>query len=208
MVASFTQLLARRYRGTLDADADEFIGHITDGAKRMGQLIDDLLMFSRVGTRDIALRPTETQGIVNRAIANLGAAIQECGAIVTCDDLPSVIGEPTLMAQLFQNLIGNAIKYRGDRTPEIFVHAERGDGEWLFSIRDNGIGIDPKFGQRIFVIFQRLHGRGEYPGTGIGLAVCKRIVERHGGRIWVESQPGAGSTFYFTIPDRAEEQAA
>jgi light-regulated signal transduction histidine kinase (bacteriophytochrome) len=201
MVSSYTQLLARRYKGRLDSDADEFIGYAVDGAERMQVLINDLLIYSRAGARGGQLVPTPTEDILETARANLRRAIDECGAtvIVTSGELPVVMGDRTQLAQLFQNLIANAIKFRSEEEPRVEIAASRRDGEWLFSVRDNGIGIDPLYAEKIFVIFQRLHGKTEYPGTGIGLAVCKKIVERHGGRVWVESQPGEGSSFYFTL---------
>jgi light-regulated signal transduction histidine kinase (bacteriophytochrome) len=210
MVASYVQLLARRYQSKLDADADEFIAYAVDGATRMQALINDLLAYSRVGTRGKPFEPTDCEAVFDQALANLQMAIEESGTVVTHDPLPTVMADATQLTQLFQNLIGNAVKFRGEESPRIHVSAERlpplqagegrGGGEWTFSVRDNGIGIDPAYHDRIFLIFQRLHTREEYPGTGIGLAVCKKIVERHGGRIWVESQLGKGSTFYFTIP--------
>ena len=199
MVASYTQLLARRYRGQLDEAADEFIGYAVDGANRMQILINDLLAYSRVGTQGKPLAPTETGAVFEAARANLRVAIEESGAEVASDPLPAVMGDQTQLLQLFQNLIGNAIKFRGEEPPRVHVGAEPRDGRWLFSVRDNGIGIGAQYLERIFVIFQRLHGRTEYSGTGIGLAICKKIVERHGGKIWVESEPGKGSTFYFTL---------
>jgi PAS domain S-box-containing protein len=199
MVSSYTQLLARRYKDKLDSDADEFIEYAVDGANRMQILINDLLAYSRVGTRGKKLAPTETRAVFDAARANLLRAIEESGAEVTSGELPTVRGDDTQLLQLFQNLIGNAIKFRGEEPVKVHVGAKRRDGEWLFSVSDNGIGIDPQYAERIFVIFQRLHGKGDYSGTGIGLAVCKKIVERHGGRIWVESEPGEGSTFYFTL---------
>jgi light-regulated signal transduction histidine kinase (bacteriophytochrome) len=200
-VASYTQLLSRRYQGKLDADADEFIGYAVDGATRMQQLINDLLAYSRVGTRGKPSEPTDCGEILNKALINLRVAIEENNAVVTHDQLPTVAADATQMIQLFQNLIGNAIKFHGDKRPEVHVGAKHNGNEWLFSVSDNGIGIDPKYHERIFVLFQRLHGRKEYPGTGIGLTVSKKIVERHKGRIWVESQSGQGATFHFTIPD-------
>jgi PAS domain S-box-containing protein len=199
IVAGHLQLLERRYKGRLDKDADDFINFAVDGAGRMQGLIQDLLAYSRVGTRGRRFAPCDTRRVLERALANLRTAIQESGAVLTHDSLPTVTGDEAQLVQLFQNLIANAIKFRGDRKPEIQVGARPEDGRWRFSVKDNGIGIEPQYIERIFVIFQRLHGREKYPGTGIGLAICKRIVERHGGRIWVESQPGQGSVFYFTI---------
>ncbi len=202
MVASYTQLLARRYEGKLDSDADEFIGYAVDGANRMQSLINDLLTYSRVGTRGKELEPTDTQAAFEAACANLRTAIEEAGAEVVCSvELPRVVGDGIQLVQLFQNLIANAIKFRREgEVPRVEVGAEwREEGEWLFWVSDNGIGIEPQYKERVFRLFQRLHGKGEYSGTGIGLAVCKKIVERHGGRIWVEIAPGEGSTFYFTL---------
>jgi len=204
MVSSYTQLLARRYRDRLDDDAREFIGYAVDGVNRMQSLIADLLSFSRVGSRGGAFEPVELGPVFERALANLEAAIEESGAVVTADPLPTVNGDPVQLGQLFQNLVGNGVKFRGDDEPCVHVSAERTGAEWKLSVRDNGIGIEPEYLERIFVIFQRLHGRAEYAGTGIGLAICKKIVERHGGRIWVESRPGEGSTFFFTLPARDE----
>ncbi len=201
MVASYTQLLARRYKDKLDADANEFIHYAVDGATRMQALIIDLLTLSRVGTHGKPIELCESGAAYNRAIANLRLAIEESGAQVTCDAMPMLTADISQLTQLFQNLIGNAIKFRGEVSPQIHVGAQKnGDGEWRFAVRDNGIGIEPEFYERVFVIFQRLHGKHEYPGTGIGLSVCKKIVERHGGRIWIESAPGNGTTFYFTLP--------
>lgn len=204
MVASYTQLLARRYRDKLDDDAREFIGYAVDGVGRMQSLIADLLAFSRVGSRGGAFEPVALDRVVERAKANLEAAIEESAAEITTDPLPTVEGDPVQLGQLFQNLIGNAVKFRGESPPRVHVSARREGGDWRISVRDNGIGIEPEYAERIFVIFQRLHGRAEYPGTGIGLAICKKIVERHGGRIWVESADGEGSTFHFTLPARDE----
>jgi PAS domain S-box-containing protein len=201
MVASYTQLLARRYRGKLDEDADEFIAYAVDGVTRMQALINDLLAYSRVGTREVAAEPTEVEGVLERVLATLGPAIAEAGADVTHAPLPTVRADAVQIGQLLQNLVANAIKFHGPQAPRVHVGAERGEDEWVFSVRDNGIGIAPEYQERIFVIFQRLHSRAEYPGTGIGLAICKKIVERHGGRIWLESAAGAGTTFFFTIPD-------
>ncbi|MBI4498793.1 MAG: PAS domain S-box protein [Chloroflexi bacterium] len=202
MVASFTQLLARRYRGRLDADADTFIAFVVDGATRMQRLIEDLLAYSRVGTQGRPFEPTNVGAVVDRVLSELSAAITEHGATVTRDPLPTVMADPIQLGQVFQNLISNAIKFHQDAPPRVHVSTERQGREWRFSVRDNGIGIDPRYADRIFVIFQRLHAPGEFPGTGIGLAICKKIVERHGGRIWVASAPGEGATFSFTIPER------
>jgi signal transduction histidine kinase len=200
MVASYTELLAQRYEGELDAKAQSYIHYAVDGATRMQGLINDLLTYSRVNTQGRPLEPTDLHVVLGEALRNLASATRESGAIVTNDDLPSVRVDPVQLQQVFQNLIGNAIKFRGKVSPHIHVSAREEGGEWLFSVKDNGIGIDAKHAEKLFVIFQRLHTREEYPGTGIGLAVCKRIVERHGGRIWFESEPGKGSTFYFTLP--------
>ncbi len=200
MVASYTQLLSRRYKGKLDAEADEFINFAVDGASRMQQLIQDLLSYSRVTTRGKALSLAPAETACSAAIGNLHESIKDSNASVNFGPLPVVLADTTQLTQLFQNLIGNAIKYRNERKPEIQIAAKPDGKEWIFSIRDNGIGIEPQYFERIFQMFQRLHTRKEYSGTGIGLAVCKKIVERHGGRIWVESQPGQGSTFLFTFP--------
>lgn len=199
-VEGFANLLAQRYKGKLDANADDFIEHTVEGVKRMQVLIKDLLEYSQVGTKVKRFKPIDSSLIVGLAVGNLQVAIEENGAVVTYDDLPTVKGDFSQLSRLFQNLIGNAIKFRSEKTPRIHVSAERKGDKWIFSVRDNGIGIDPKNAERIFIIFQRLHGRDEYSGTGIGLALSKKIVERHGGHIWVESETGKGSTFYFTIP--------
>ena len=201
MVSSYTQLLARRYKGKLDADADDFIAYAVDGANHMQMLINDLLTYSRVSTRGKPFEPTDCEAVVDRLHVNLRAAVEESDAVMTHDSLPTVMADASQLAQLFQNLIGNAIKFHGEEPPRVHVSVEQKGNEWVFSVRDNGIGINPEYADRIFTIFQRLHTR-EYPGTGIGLAICKKIVERHGGRIWMESQPGKGSIFYFTIPVR------
>ena len=202
MVTSYTQLLARRYQDKLDGEANEFIAYTVDGASRMQFLIKDLLAYSRIGTQGKAPERTDFNAVFDQAVANLTAAIKENEASVTHDPLPTVIADPTQLEQLFQNLIGNAMKYRREDPPDVHVSAQPSNDGWLFSARDNGIGIDPEYAERIFVIFQRLHTKDAYPGTGIGLSICKKIVERHGGRIWVESEPGKGTTFYFTIPDK------
>jgi light-regulated signal transduction histidine kinase (bacteriophytochrome) len=200
MVASYTQLIAQRYREKLDADADEFIGYVVDGATRMQALINDLLTLSRVSTRDTAFDKIDSKAALDKALGNLKLAIEETGARIVCGSLPMLNADGTQLTQLFQNLIGNAIKFRGDNPPCIEIGAEQQDEEWVFHVRDNGIGIAPEYFERIFLLFQRLHGRHEYPGTGIGLTLCKKIVERHGGRIWIASEQGKGTTFYFAIP--------
>lgn len=200
MVTSYMQLLARRYQGQLDDDADEFIAFAVDGANRMKDLINDLLAYSRIGTRGKALQPVDCQAALTQVLQDLQLAIQESGATISHDTLPTVMADKSQLTHVFRNLISNAIKFRSQRRPEIRVGvAHRGNG-WLFSVRDNGVGIDPEYRERIFVLFQRLHSKEDVPGTGIGLAICKKIVERHGGQIWVESEPGRGSTFYFTLP--------
>jgi signal transduction histidine kinase len=200
MISSYVQLLERRYKDKLDEDADEFIAYAVDGAKRMQGLISDLLQLSRFGTRERSLGAVDCEVVLDQALANLQASIAECCAHVTHGPLPTVKADSMQLVQLFQNLIGNAVKFRGTETQNIHVSAEPKNGKWLFSVRDNGIGIDPEHSDRIFGIFQRLHGRGEYSGTGIGLAICKKIVEGHGGQIWVDSEPGKGATFFFTLP--------
>jgi len=201
MVSSYTQLLMRRYGDKLDGDAKDFTAFIVDGATRMKQLIEDLLAYSRVGTRDKNFKPVDAESSLKRALTNLRAAIQDSGATVTQDKLPTIHCDEVQLAQLFQNLIGNALKFRRpDVAPAVHVGAADQGAEWEFMVRDNGIGIEPQYFERIFMVFQRLHDKGEYPGTGIGLAIVKKVVERHGGRIWVQSQPGAGTTFHFTMP--------
>ena len=200
MVSSYTQLLLRRFGEKFDGDSREFMGYIVDGAARMKQLIEDLLAYSRVGTKGKEFREIELEAALKRALTNLRAAIEESGAAVTWDPLPRVMGDDGQLAQLFQNLIGNALKFRGAGVPRVHVAAVEKQNEWEISVRDNGIGIEPQYFERIFMVFQRLHTKGEYPGTGIGLAICKKVVERHGGRIWVESRPGEGSSFFFTLP--------
>ncbi|HEX2025711.1 MAG TPA: ATP-binding protein [Actinomycetota bacterium] len=205
IVAGYADLLARRYRGKLDGDADEFIGYMVEGVGRMQALINDLLQYSRVGTKGREPQPTDVQQALDQALRNLGKTLDESGARVEAEPLPTVPADEGQLVQLFQNLIGNAVKFQGDEPPRVRVEAERRNGEWEFSVADNGIGIDPDYGEQIFEIFQRLHTREEFAGTGIGLAICRKIVDRHGGRIWVESTPGHGSTFRFTIP--AERRA-
>lgn len=204
MVASYTQLLERRYKGKLDSDADEFIAFAVDGAKRMQRLIDDLLTYSRVGTQTDTLKMTDSSAVLTSTLTNLKTSIDESHAVVTSDPLPTVPVDKSQLGQVFQNLIGNAIKFQNGETPQIHVGAERHNGEWVFSVRDNGIGISQEYYDRIFQIFQRLHMKEEYKGTGIGLSLCKKIILRHGGRIWLASEPGKGTTFYFTIPAERE----
>jgi signal transduction histidine kinase len=200
MVSSYLELLQRRYGDRLDERAHVFIGYAVDGAVRMRTLINDLLAYSRVARRATERTPTDVTDCVREALLNLGVAIRESGAAVTHDPLPTVVGSPSLIATVFQNLIGNAIKFRRDEPPRVHVTADRDGAEWVFRVRDNGLGIPAEYHERIFTIFQRLHTRAQYPGTGIGLAICRKIVDQHGGRLWVESEEGKGSTFCFTLP--------
>lgn len=200
VISGYLKLLTRRYKGKLDAKADDFIDSAVDGVKRMQVLIKNLLEYSQVGIKNKDFKPADCSLVVGLAVANLQRTIEKSGAVVTYSSLPTVIADFSQMSRLFQNLIVNSIKFRGKETPEVHVSAELKGNEWVFSVKYNGIGMDTKNAERIFVIFQRLHTREEYPGTGMGLAICKRIVERHGGHIWVESTLGNGSTFYFTIP--------
>jgi PAS domain S-box-containing protein len=203
MVASYTQLLAERYKGRLDSDADEFIAYAVDGSNRMQVLIQDLLAYSRAGTNGKTLHKISSDHALKEALTNLRATIQESGAVVTHDLLPIITTDGTQLAQIFQNLVGNAVKYHGAAAPRVHVSAAKNGGnEWIFSVRDNGLGIDPQYFDRIFVLFQRLHGQTEFKGTGIGLAICKKMLERLGGRIWVESEPEKGSTFRFALPEK------
>ena len=206
VVAGYVQLLGRRYQGRLDAQADEFINFSVDGVRRMQQLINDLLAYSRVQHAQHPLEPIDLGISLTQALANLQMAIAESAAQIDAGMLPTVVGDAAQMTQVFQNLIANAMKFRGSRAPRIQVTATHQDDAWTLAVRDNGIGLEPQYAQRIFVIFQRLHTAAQYPGTGIGLAICKKIVERHGGRIWVESTPGAGACFFFTIPDLPPEE--
>jgi light-regulated signal transduction histidine kinase (bacteriophytochrome) len=200
MVTSYLQLLEKRFPEHVEPDVREFIGYAVDGASRMKQLIEDLLSYSRAGRAAAAAAPTDSGRALDKAIANLALSIREIEAEVTHGEMPQVFAESSELTQVFQNLIGNSLKFRGSGPPRVRVEAERRGGEWQFSVRDNGIGIPTEFRERIFVVFQRLHGPRKYPGTGIGLALCKKIVERNGGRIWVDSQPGKGASFYFTLP--------
>lgn len=200
MVASYTQLLGERYRGKLDETADKYIGYASEGAVRMQHLIQDLLAFSRVGRAGGSRESVDCNAMMEDVLRSLTAAVQESGAKVVYERLPAVWADRTMIAQVFQNLIGNGIKFRGTEPPVIQVRAEASGESWLFSVSDNGIGIAPEYAENIFVVFQRLHARTEYPGNGIGLAICKKIVERYGGKIWVEGVVGQGSTFKFTLP--------
>jgi PAS domain S-box-containing protein len=211
MVGSYTQLLEQRYAAQLDDDAREFLRYAREGATRMRELIDALLSYSRIDSRAQPYRPVPMDQVLTVALTNLKASIEAANATVTRTALPTVDGDPLQLGQVLQNLIGNAIKFRGPNPPHIWVSAERRGPVWQFSVRDDGIGILPEYQDRIFIIFQRLHSREEYPGTGIGLAVCKKVIERHGGRLWVESTgaPGQGSSFYFTVPvERAAPKPA
>ena len=202
MVSSYTQLITKRYGDKLNDEAKEFMHYVVDGAARMKQLIEDLLAYSRVGTKGKEFKPMQMEAAVRRAITNLRSAIEESSAAVTWDPLPTVVGDEAQLGQLYQNLFGNALKFRGPGVPRIHVSAAERDADWQFTIADNGIGIEPQYFERIFMLFQRLHTMGDYPGTGIGLAICKKVVERHGGRIWVSSTPGEGSQFHFTLPKK------
>lgn len=209
MVSSYVQLIADRYSGQLDADADEFIEFAVDGAARMKALIDDLLAYSRSGVASLVRRPVDCRALVRAALADLDVAITESGATVSLDDLPTITGDPAQLAQVFQNLLTNALKFVPvGRAPEVRISAERSGPAWCFKIEDNGIGIDEVHRARIFMMFKRLHGRAEYPGTGIGLALCQKIVSRFGGQIWMEGRPGGGSTFCFTVPDAGLQEVS
>jgi two-component system, sensor histidine kinase and response regulator len=204
MVASFLQLLASRYKDKLDSNANEFIDFAVEGASRMQKMIQDLLEYSRIQTQGKQLEKTDTSEILSHIISNLQTKIEETGTIILSDKLPVLIGDESQLKRLFQNLITNAIKFCIDKKPQIFISAKQENDEWIFSFKDNGIGIDQQYQNKVFQIFQRLHTREEFGGTGIGLAICKRIVERHNGKIWFESKPGEGTTFYFTIKNQGE----
>jgi light-regulated signal transduction histidine kinase (bacteriophytochrome) len=207
MVSSYLQLLERRYKDKLDSDAEDFIHFAVDGAQRMQKLISDLVNYSRLNTRASEFAPTDLNAVLERALASSSEAAIDCDACITHEPLPTLIADAAQVQQLLEQLIDNALKFRNGGRPTVHVGAEQRDGEWVFFVRDNGIGVSPEYSDRIFGIFQRLHSRSAYPGTGMGLAICKRIVERRGGRLWVESTPGSGSTFYFTMPQRAEDRA-
>jgi light-regulated signal transduction histidine kinase (bacteriophytochrome) len=205
MVTSFMQLLEKKYQGELDEQAHRWIDHAVSGATRMQILINDLLTYSRVGTHGKTFVACDLKEVLSTALQNLHLVISENSAEIAFDTMPTIQGDEVQLVSLFQNLVGNAIKYRGEQPPRIHISARQEGTDWLFSVRDNGIGIAPQFSERIFIIFQRLHNRRTYPGTGIGLALCKRIIERHGGRIWVESKLGEGATFYFALPAKCRE---
>jgi PAS domain S-box-containing protein len=199
-ISGCVQVLQRRYSENLDSRATELITHAVDGTARMQTLIHDLLAFSRVGTRSKPFEPTDCNQLMVNVERSLRTGIEESGATITYDDLPTVMADSVQLSQVFQNLVGNAIKYHGKRCPEVHISVQRQDAHWMFSVSDNGIGIEEKYFERVFAMFQRLHTRNEYSGTGIGLAITKKIVERHGGRIWLESVPEQGTTFHFTLP--------
>jgi signal transduction histidine kinase len=205
-VASYCQLLQRRYADKLDQDAKDFISFAVDGANRMQALINDLLKYSRVGTQRDPFRPVQCSDVLSKALENLKIAAGEAGATITLDVLPAVQGDEIQLIVLFQNLLANAVKFRRKDPVTVHIAAKDNGADWLFTVRDNGIGFDPVHAERIFVIFQRLHGRDEYQGTGMGLAICRRIVERHGGKIWADSEPGVGTTFYFTLPNSGPKE--
>jgi PAS domain S-box-containing protein len=205
-VASYTQLLARRYKGRLDSAADEFIGFALDGCNRLKELLQDLMVYSCAAPHGNDFHKISGEDALNAALENLRTEIEQSGAVVTHDSLPVISTDEAQLTQVFQHLVGNAIKYHGAEVPQVHVAVSMNlSNEWIFSVRDNGVGIAQEHFDRIFVLFQRLHGHHEFEGTGIGLAICKKIVERLGGRIWVESQPGKGSTFYFALPEKAHE---
>jgi signal transduction histidine kinase len=205
-VRIYLQLLEQQYRGRLDEKADQYIAYAVDSAGQMQALVNDLLAYARVGSRGKPSGPVDCSAAFDQAVANLGMPVQESGAVVTRGDLPTVQADASQLVQLFQNLVENAVKFRGDQPPVVRAEAVRQEGEWLFSVKDNGIGIDRQYAERVFVIFERLHSKVEYPGTGMGLAICKKIVERHGGKIWVESQSGKGATFWFSLPAEEGQQ--
>ncbi|MBK8905973.1 MAG: PAS domain S-box protein [Anaerolineaceae bacterium] len=207
MITSYLQLLSQRYSGQLDEEADEFIAYAFDGATRMRQLIADLLAYAKIGRNNLVYTEVSLERVLRQVLANLDLRIQENQVTITYDPLPTVMAEKTQMLQLFQNLLSNAIKFRNQTNPTIHISAHQDQAKWVIQVTDNGIGMDPKLSEKIFVIFQRLHTRQEYPGTGIGLAICKKIVQNHGGTIWVQSEPGAGATFTFTLPISTEKAA-
>ncbi|MGE5457373.1 MAG: MASE3 domain-containing protein [Methanococcaceae archaeon] len=201
MISNFTQLLGKKYKDKLDDNANEYIEFIVDGSKRMQKLISGLLSYARISSHNAPFVPTDLNNIIQDVLRDLQLVIAESGTDVTCAKLPTINADPVQIKQIFQNLISNAIKFKNHIKPQVQINAELNAGKWIFSVKDNGIGISPEYFERIFVIFQRLHERKSYPGTGLGLAICKKIVERHGGIIWVESETGKGTTFYFSIPE-------
>ncbi len=200
MVGIFTQMLAERLRGNPDEETGRYMGFVIEGAARMQTMIEDLLTFSRLGRAGTQRIAIDCEEVLHKALSNLAGAVEESGAVTHYENLPVVVADPSLLLQLFQNLIGNAIKFRSAEPPRIDMSACKKGNEWVFAVRDNGIGISPEYAENIFAIFRRLHTRQEYPGNGLGLAICKKVVEHHGGRIWVESEPGHGSIFKFTLP--------
>ena len=205
MVTSFTQLLALHYKGKLDSEADEFINYAVDGALRLQRLILGVVQYSRIDASRKMFEPVDCQELFEHAVADLREVLKKSRAVVTCGPLPTVMGDEKQLMQVFQNLIDNAVKFRGDKQPHVHIGAKLQNNVWIFSVRDNGVGMEEKYGEVAFGIFKRLHARDNFHGKGIGLSICKKIVERHGGRIWVESQPGKGSTFYFTLPAGVDE---
>ena len=208
MVASYTELLAQRYKDQFDERGEKYVAYASDGAKRMQRLVEALLIFSRVGTRGRLPEPTDLAAVARAAVKNLSPAMIRSGAHVEVGTLPMVMADGIQIGQVFENLIDNAIKFRGDRAPHIHVGAEADGNQWIVRVADNGIGIDTKFSERVFLLFQRLHDREKYDGSGMGLTISRKIVERHGGRIWYESQPGTGTTFFFTLPAAQQRAAA
>jgi len=205
MVSSYVQLLAQRYKGRFDADADDFIHYAVSGAGRMQTMINDLLAYSRVGTRGKPFDRVDCDAILKQVLVGLKFQIEESGALITADPLPVIMADASQLHHVFQNLISNAIKFRSEKTPEIYIRAERTESEWVFSVSDNGIGFEQKYAVKIFDIFKRLYTASKYPGSGIGLTICRKIIEHHKGRIWAESEPGKGSTFYFALPTRHKQ---
>jgi len=208
MVASYKELLAQRYKDQFDERGEKYVAYASDGAKRMQRLVEALLIFSRVGTRGRLPEPTDLAAVARAAVKNLSPAMIRSGAHVEVGTLPMVMADGIQIGQVFENLIDNAIKFRGDRAPHIHVGAEADGNQWIVRVADNGIGIDTKFSERVFLLFQRLHDREKYDGSGMGLTISRKIVERHGGRIWYESQPGKGTTFFFTLPAAQQRAAA
>ncbi len=202
-VAVYSEIVAQRYHSLLDADGRQFLGFLNEGGRRLATLINDLLAYTRAGMMEVQEVPVDASVVLQHSLSGLAEAIRESGAEVTYDELPEVYIGDAHLQQIFQNLIGNALKYRDQEPPRIHISASRRGADWCFSVQDNGIGIDPRYKEKIFGVFKRLHHDRKYSGTGIGLAICQRVVERYGGRIWVESEPGKGSTFFFTVPRHA-----